>query len=233
MQTPYLYQIIHTRRYRAQHISEHCEVLERCYWQLQFRRITISRDDISKRVEQTLRDNNVNERLSTHLEIRLYLNGEIAISIVEKSIYEGFTLRCFNPYATLQTYDNPMGDYPTSARRAAAELALHRSRMEGADVAIHCGTNGVVYSCYDSPIFGVKGHTIFSSPTQPSVERSMGIYAIQRCGYEFVETPIKKEQLPKFDELFWVDAYGITAIAQYDNRRYMSIISAKIAEQMR
>ncbi|MFI3302789.1 MAG: aminotransferase class IV [Rikenellaceae bacterium] len=233
MQTPYLYQIVHTKAYRAIHLAEHCDVLERCFWQFQFRRVSISRDDIAQKIEQQLRQNGVNARLSTHVEIRLYLDGKVSVDVVEKSIYEGFTLRCFNPYATLQTYDNPMGDYPTSARRAAAELALHRSRIEGADVAIRCGTDGVVYSCYDSPIFGVKGHTIFSSPSQPCVERSMGIYAIQRCGYEFVETPIKKEQLPKFDELFWCDAYGVTAIAQYTNRRYMSIISAKIAEQMR
>ncbi len=233
MRVPYLYQTIHTRKLRAPHLAEHCEILERCYWQIQFRRISISPDDIADKIERLLLKNRVNEQLSTHIEIRLYLDGRITIDIAEKTVYEGFTLRCFNPYVTIQTYNNPMGDYPSSARRAAAELALHRSKMEGADAVIRCGTDGVMYSCYDSPLFGVKGEVVFSSPAQASVERSLGIYAIQRGGYEFIESPITREYLSKFDELFWVDAYGVTAIAQCENRRYMSIVSEKIAKQMR
>lgn len=208
-------------------------MLERCYWQIQFRRITLSCDELSGEIERVLRENCVVANLSTHVELRLYFDGEISILMGEKSIYEGYTLRCFNPFATIQRYNNPMGDYPTSARKAAAELALYKSKLEGADAAIRCGEDGVVYSCYDSPLFGVKGSKIFSSPSLSSVERSIAVYAIQRCGYDFIESPITKEQLSKFDELFWVDAYGVTAIAQCENRRYTSIVSDKIAQQLR
>ncbi|MFR9602866.1 MAG: hypothetical protein SNG02_03220 [Rikenellaceae bacterium] len=233
MQLPYIYQIVHTCRYKARHLAEHCEVLERCYWQLQSRRITLSRDDLSLRIERLLRESRVLEKLSTHVEIRLWCDGHTTIEIGEKTIYEGYTLRCFNPFAVIQCYDNPMGDYPTSARRAVAELAHHKSRMEGADVSIRCGEDGVVYSCYDSPLFGIKGRTVFLSPSLPSVERSVGVYAINRCGYEFIERPILREHLAKFDELFWVDAFGVTAIAQFEKRRYMSIMAEKIAQQLR
>ncbi len=233
MQLPYIYQIVHTYRYKARHLAEHCEVMERCYWQLQSRRITLSRDDLSQRIENLLRENRVVDKLSTHVEIRLWCDGKTTIEIAEKSIYEGYVLRCFNPFASVQCYDNPMGNYPTSARRGAAELAHHKSRLEGADVAIRCGTDGVIYSCYDSPLFGIKGRTVFTSPTLVSVERSMGIYAINRCGYEFVELPILRDQLSRFDELFWIDAFGVTAIAQFEKRRYMSIMAEKIAQQLR
>ncbi|MFI3292738.1 MAG: aminotransferase class IV [Rikenellaceae bacterium] len=233
MQLPYLYQTIHTHHLRALHLAEHCEILERYYWQLQFRRITLSRDQIADQIEELLRKSEVLEQLSTHVELRLYLDGQTSLKIAEQSIYEGYTLRCFNPFVTIQSYDNPLGDYPTSARRTAAELAHHQSALEGADASIRCGTDDVVYSCYDSPLFCVKGNRLFASPQMASVERSLAIYAIQRCKYEFTELPITRDQLPKFDELFWVDAYGITAIAQYGNRRYMAVIAEKISKQMR
>lgn len=233
MQLPYLYQTIHTRHLRAQYLAEHCEVLERCYWQLQFRRITLSADEIAAQIKELLLENEVIEQLSTHVELRLYLDGSRSLTISKRSIYEGYTLRCFNPFVTIQCYDNPLGDYPTSARRAAAELAHHQSSLEGADASIRCGVDGVIYSCYDSPLFGVKGSKIFASPQMASVERSIAVYAIQRCGYEFTEMTISKEQLAKFDELFWVDAFGITAIAQCGNRRYMAVVAEKIAKQMR
>ncbi len=233
MQQPYLFQIIHTRHLHTLHLAQHCEVLERCYWQLQFRRITLPREQIEEQIEELLRCNEVIEQLSTHVELRLYLDGHTSIEILEKTIYEGYTLRCFNPFAIIQSYDNPLGDYPTSARRAASELAHSQSALEGGDASIRCGTNGVVYSCYDSPLFGVKGNKVFASPQMASVERSLAIYAIQRCKYEFTELPISKDQLLKFDELFWVDTYGITAVAQCGNRRYMAVVAEKISKQLR
>ncbi len=229
MKLPYLYQIIHTRRYKSLHLAQHCEVLERCYWQIKFRCITLSVNNIAQRIETLLKEEKVLPNLSTHVELRLYGDGKIDVKIYERSIYEGYTLRCFNPFATIQTYDNPMGDHPTSARRAAAELAHHKSSLVGADASVRCGCDGIIYSCFDSPLFGVKGYTVFSSPALPSVERSIAIIAIRRCGYEFEEMAIKKEQLSKFDELFWVDSFGITAISQCENRRYMSVMAEKIA----
>ncbi len=233
MQLPYLYQTIHTRHLRALHLAQHCEVLERCYWQLQFRRITLSCDQIEAQIEDLLRKNEVVEHLSTHVELRLYLDGHTSVEITEKTIYEGYTLRCFNPFAIIQSYDNPMGDYPTSARRAAAELAHYQSGLEGGDASIRCGIDGVAYNCYNSPLFGVKGNKVFASPQMASVERSLAIYAIQRCKYEFTELPISKDQLTKFDELFWVDTFGVTAIAQCRNRRYMAVVAEKISKQLR
>ncbi len=201
--------------------------------QLYGRRITISREDIGAKIEDLVRECGHPSQLSVHVELRLWCDGRTTLEIVQKSIYEGFTLRCFNPYATCQVYDNPFGDYPTSARRALAEWAHHKSVEEGADVSIRVGLDGVVYSCYDSPLFAVKGNVVFSSPMIPSVERSMVIYAAQRCGYEFVQRAIRHDELQRFDELFWVDAYGVTAVAQTGDRRYMSIVAEKIAQQMR
>lgn len=201
--------------------------------QLYGRRVTISREEVAREIEDLCRRCGSPSELSVHVELRLWCDGHTSLEVVQESIYEGFTLRCFNPYATCQIYDNPFGDYPTSARRAVSDWAHHKSREEGADVAIRVGRDGVVYSCYDSPLFGVKGSVVLSSPMMSSVERSMVIYAAQRCGYEFVQRAIRREELERLDEIFWVDAYGITAIAQVGDRRYMSIVAEKIAQQMR
>ncbi len=232
MSLPYLYQTIHTRNYKARHLAEHCELLERCFWRLFSRRVVLSYESLSGEIEALLRDKGVAKNLSTHVELRVMSDGSYSLQVTHNSIYEGYTLRCFNPFAVCQTYSVAWGEYPSSVRRATEEWAQAMAQTAGGDVVIRVGTDGVVYSCCDAPLFGVKGGKVFSSPSTNSVERNIATAAIFRAGYEFSEQAIMKRHLPMLDELFYVDAFGVTAIAQVGNRRYMSVVAEKISKKM-
>ncbi len=232
MSLPYLYQTIHTRNYKARHLGEHCELLERCFWRLFSRRAVLDRDKLSREMESLLRGEGVVKELSTHVELRLFSDGSHTLHITQKSIYEGYTLRCYTPFGVCQSYSTAWGEHPTSARRATDEWAQAMAQTAGGDVAIRVGSDGVVYSCGDAPLFGVLGGKVYSSPMAGSVERSIAAAAIFRSGYEFSEQAILVRHLPLLDELFYVDAFGVTALSQVGTRCYMSIVAEKISEKM-
>ncbi len=232
MQRPYLYQIIHTLRYKAQHIEAHCDILKNAFWSLKNQRISLSPQEIAAQIEKLLKLRSAPINTSTLVELRLEFDGRIKLIIVENSIYQGYALRCLSPIATVVTYDNPISNHPTSARRAAAELAQHQAMSVGADVAIRAGTDGMIYSVNDAPIFGVIGRTIYTPPTIESVEHRLVAKAGLRAKIEVCEMAMTRSDLSIFDELFWADSYGITAISRCDHRVYMSIIAQKIAALM-
>ncbi len=232
MPTPYLYQILHTRGYVAPRLEEHCRVLEYYYGRLYCDTVRLDRGDIATQIECQLQTHRVIKNLSTHVELRLNYDKSIEVSIFQTTIYEGFALRCFAPFAIAQRYDNPFGDYPTSARRAASDWAHHTSKLQGGDISIRVDRDNMVCSCGDYPLFGVRGGHIFTPPAPMSVERSMAVSAARLCGYELFEESIFLKQLSLFDELFWVDAYGVTAISQVDKRCYMSVVAEKIASKL-
>ena len=232
MQRPHLYQIVHTRNYSAPQLSNHCQVLEYYFGRLYGVFLRLDKEDVAQRLSDCLHKARVLENLSTHVELRLYSDKTIEVSILQTTIYEGFALRCYSPFAVCVSYELPFGDMPTSARRAVSEWAHHAAQQQGGDISLRMDMEGVVHSCGEYPLFGVRSGHIFAAPASQSVERSMAISAIQRCGYQFVEEPILRQHLAHFDELFYVDAYGVTAIAQFEHRLYMSVVAERVAQNM-
>ncbi|MFI3318140.1 MAG: aminotransferase class IV [Rikenellaceae bacterium] len=227
----YIYKIINVLDAHPLHLKAHCDDLANYsaaifgeYRELDFRRIESA---IISKIEQYMPD----VTLSIYAELRIYSDGREEIEL-SSSIYRGYVLRAMPLVAALVKYDLLMGEYPTLAQCAQAHLANIKVRREGAEVAIRESSEGLICSANGSPLFGVKGYTLYAPHSVDSLERSLTISAAQSAGMDVVELDIRSEHLMFFDELFYADHYGLTPIASLGERLYMSIMAEKIADQM-
>ena len=128
--------------------------------------------------------------------------------------------------------DMPFPEAPTSAREAAAGLARQQARLHGASVAVRCDGDGIVRTADDAPLFAVRGKTAFVSPAEACVERELGLRAVEAAGLELEERPVMRDELPRFDELFYVDHRGVTALAHCDGHPCMAILAERVAQSL-
>ena len=64
----------------------------------------------------------------------------------------------------------------------------------------------------------------------PCVERDLTLRAARAAGLEAVEEPFTEAQLECFDELFYVDHRGVTALGHCAERPYMSLVAERLAQ---
>ncbi len=100
----------------------------------------------------------------------------------------------------------PYPELHTSARWAAHELTTAIAQKSGHHIAIRVGSDGIAYTADDATLVGVRGDKTY--------------------------TRFTRDQLPLFDELYYIDHRGITAIGQIDNDRYADIIATNIAKTL-
>lgn len=148
------------------------------------------------------------------------------------SLYRGYDLRSLMPDAVTLQYDMPFPEAPTSAREAAAGLARQQARLHGASVAVRCDGDGIVRTADNAPLFAVPGKTAFVSPAEACVEQELGLRAVEAAGLELEERPVMRDELPRFDELFYVDHRGVTALAHCDGHPCMAILAERVAQSL-
>ena len=136
------------------------------------------------------------------------------------------------PDAVTLQYDMPFPEAPTSAREAAAGLARQQARLHGASVAVRCDGDGIVRTADNAPLFAVRGKTAFVSPAEACVEQELGLRAVEAAGLELEERPVMRDELPRFDELFYVDHRGVTALAHCDGHPCMAILAEQVAQSL-
>ena len=71
-----------------------------------------------------------------------------------------------------------------------------------------------------------------AAPAFRSVERETAAHAIRTAGLTLSEEPILQSELATYDELFYVDHRGVTALAHCDGAPYMFLVAERIAEAM-
>ncbi len=69
-------------------------------------------------------------------------------------------------------------------------------------------------------------------PAFRSVELETAIHAIRTAGLTLREEPVRQSELDRYDELFYVDHRGVTALAHCDGTAYMSLAAERIAAAM-
>ena len=165
------------------------------------------------------------------MRVELTAAGEERIIPPGISLYDGYALRSLTPEAIVVQYDNPFSDAPTSAREAAAQLAQRQAAAAGAGVALRCDASGVCRTADDAPLVAVRGRSLFVAPNDgtPCVERDLTLRAARAAGLEAVEKPFTEAQLECFDELFYVDHRGVTALGRCAERPYMSLVAERLA----
>lgn len=96
---------------------------------------------------------------------------------------------------------------------------------------MRCDGDGIVRTADDAPLFAVRGKTAFVSPAEACVERELGLRAVEAAGLELEERPVMRGELPGFDELFYVDHRGVTALAHCDGHPCMAILAERVANR--
>ena len=112
----------------------------------------------------------------------------------------------------------------------AAEADIERAAVRtGVQAVIRCDGEGFVHVCDEAPLFAVKGKKVYTPPAPPSVERELACRAVEAARLPLLELEIGREQLARFDEIFYVDHRGLTSLSACEGQLYAAIITERIA----
>lgn len=227
----YLYQILHLRAGRPRSTAAHVAVLDSASRRLFGRAYTPDIPALEARIAAAARAERYPSAVSGFVRVELTAAGEERIIPAGISLYDGYALRSLAPEAVIVQYDNPFTDAPTSAREAAAQLAQRQAEAAGAGVALRCDASGVCRTADDALLVAVRGRRLFVAPDDgtPCVERDLALRAARAEGLETVEEPFAIGQLPRFDELLYVDHRGVTALSRCEGHPYMSLVAERLA----
>ena len=168
------------------------------------------------------------------------------------SYYEGYALRSVQPRGVSLCCQLPLDGYPTSARTAAVEAANRLATCAGGQTGVLCDAAGGLHTVGGSPLAVVEEYTVILPPESspctlaplpdgrpgrrfeapPSVERQLLAEAVRASGLTLEERPMALGEIDRFDELFWLDHRGITALAELDGRPLMGLLAGRVAEAL-
>ena len=63
--------------------------------------------------------------------------------------------------------------------------------------------------------------------------RRVSLKALRRCSTASKASPVGRDDLPRMDELFFIDHRGVTALSRCDGQPYMAIFAERIAGALR
>lgn len=81
--------------------------------------------------------------------------------------------------------------------------------------------------------FAIRGRRVYAPPGEASIGRSLAVRSIRAAGLELAEAPVGRDDLPRMDELFFIDHRGVTALSRCDGQPYMAIFAERIAGALR
>lgn len=231
MRDPYLYQTIHLRGRRPLQVDRHAELLGE--WAAELFGIGYAPDarDLERRIAALAERERYPRDLSSFVRLELGADGAERLLAAGISLYEGPALRSVTPDAVVVEFSSPLAEAPTSAREAAAALARVQAALRGAPVAVQC-SDGVLLTADDAPLFAVRDKRVLTAPAPPSVERQRVFDACAALGLEVDDEPLAPDRLARYDELFYADHRGITALGHCEGVPYMSLTAARIAAAM-
>lgn len=233
MQEAYLYQTVHVLDRKCLRLPEHLAVLGRWSRELFGRPGPQEAGKTAAGIVALAEREAPDSDRSKFVRLLLPASGGLRMEFAGVSLYRGYDLRSLMPEAVTLQYDLPFSDAPTAAREAAAELARQIAGKSGAAVAVRCDRDGIVLAADEAALFAVRGKTVCVSPGEQSVERDLAVQGIRTAGLKLAERPVERGELPRMDELFWVDHRGVTALSRCDGHPYMAIIAERVAAALR
>ena len=81
----------------------------------------------------------------------------------------------------------------------------------------------------EAALFAIRGRRVYAPPGEASIGRSLAVRSIRAAGLELAASPVGRDDLPRMDELFFIDHRGVTALSQ----PYMAIFAERIAGALR
>lgn len=140
------------------------------------------------------------------------------------------------PRGVTFNYSIPYAGEPTEFQLLAAsffdDLAGRHTGQTGSARAIRRDGDRLI-SAGDAALFGIRGRTVFTAPFEDgameTVERQAVIAATENDRrLTLVEQAMELGELRSFDELFLVDAAGITSFADCDGAKFSALIAPRL-----
>lgn len=232
MTVPYLYQIVHLHACRPRNVCAHTALLAEAARSLFGLDWAPDTARLEARIAAVAAAERYPHAVSCFVRIELAADGRERLVPAGVSLYDGYALRSLRPDAVTLPYDLPLTEAPTSAREAAAGLARVAAGRKGAGGFVRCDSRGHLRAADDAPLFAVRGAALLAAPGPETVERTLCLEAAQIAGLHVVEQPLEAEDLAAFDELFYADHRGVTALGHCDGHPYMALAAQRIAAAM-
>lgn len=235
----YIYQGVHTLDGRPLRLNEHLAVAARAFLHIHGFRPRFDAKTIAAEIAELLGENRYPATVSSIVTLRFFADGGDAVQrliVCEKPLMErGYSVSSLRPSALSFDYDITCEGFPTNFSLSAARLHDSLAFRLGAARAVR-RKGDILLSCGDSPLFGIRGRTLFTAPLSEgaadSVERRAVISAAASSGLDFLEEGVPVGELTSFDELFLADAAGITSLAECDGAKFMSLLVVRLAGRL-
>ncbi len=230
--SPYVMQRIHTLGHCAYNVSRHLSLLNDTAISL-FSFATLCRVADAERIISKLLDaSRVSRSLSCPVVMRINVLGELSFEVEQPILYEGYAVRAKRLALAPLTMPMPDTISPTSVTLAIDAMADSRVRSVGGDMALWLDDHGEVISRPWMPIFAVYRGKVYTPSEYDSVEYVVTRDAIRRANIELVIHPLTVDSLMRMEEVFMVDAMGITSAASLKEHRLLSVVASRIADKM-
>lgn len=228
---PYVLQRVHTLDYQPYNISRHLMLLRDASIALFGFATLCSVADAERIITRLLDLSRVSRKLSTPVAMRLDALGHLSFEVEQPILYEGYSLRAKR--ISLATLTMPLPEYMSQTSVSVAVDAMADSRVAGsADAALWVDDKGGVISRPWMPLFAVYDGRVYTPAEYNTVEYIVTRDAIRRVGAELIVHPMTVASLKRMDEVFMVDAMGVTSVATIEEHRLLSMITARIADNM-
>ena len=233
MREVYLYQTVHVLDGECLCLREHLAVLDR--WSRTLFGCPGPHDarEVGTAVAAVAGREAPGSDRSKFVRLVLPASGSLRLEFEGVSLYRGYDLRSLMPEAVTLQYEPPLFDAPTSAREAAVELARQYAGLQGASVAVRYDRNGTLMAADEAALFAIRGKRVYVPPGETSIGRSLAVRSIRAAGLELAASPVGRDDLPRMDELFFIDHRGVTALSRCDGQPYMAIFAERIAGALR
>lgn len=235
----YVYQRIHTLGGRPMHLAEHLDFAARAFRYIYGTQPLFDEKAVADDIAGLLGANRYPPRGSTTVLLCFFPHGENfdMMAMCERPLLEkDYSVSSLRPKAVSYEYSIPYSAFPTGFQLSAARLYDTLALGHGATRSVR-RTGDRLISCGGSPLFGIKGKTLFTTPLTEgavdSLERRMVISAAGKMKMDFLEEAIPHYELKDFDELFYADAAGITSLSECDGAKFMSLFVSRLITGMK
>ena len=229
--TLFVWQRMRTQGHTIPALHYHLERLSAVSREIFGSAITLQAKEVEQRCRELLLRGNYSDKGIHIVEIRLEASADYSLRVVESSIYKKLDLRVVRPKAHLVELAGQALTLPTSTAQSVQQLLATIATANDCAIAVATDAKGRVWSVDGASPIVVKGLKITLSPTIESAEMLQAEKILrERYADHLTIGPITTEQIAAADELFYVDARGITSVSQCGESSYSDSIAYALSK---
>lgn len=225
-------QRIHIRGREVRLLKEHLRETERAWRSLLGRELKLDAGAIERQITTLLDQGRYPFDCSSYVRLTVAADGAWSCSVEGESLYRGYVLRALRPDAVTIRFALPFDGLPTTAARTVWQTATAMAEARKVRSVVRLDEQMTFCEADGAPLFAVAGRTVYTSTEPQGVEGGVACEAIRRAGYPLEKLALKRDHLPRIEELFYVDCRGVTALRSCDGKLLLSAVAERVARQM-